>query len=91
MVGYLFIFVEITYSDRDECGIQETMKGLLQVVDAIPRMEQFVGDVCNVVFCDGERLLPRCVIVLCFEPPPSADWLTHFQIFTKGAKLRKRR
>lgn len=35
------------------------LESLLQVVDAVPRMEVFVGNVCNTVFCNGEKFIPR--------------------------------
>lgn len=48
------------------CGFvdQETLESLLVLVSAVPRMEQFVSDVCDVVFCDGHNWsLPRFFIL----------------------------
>ncbi|KAG0621672.1 hypothetical protein M758_3G039400 [Ceratodon purpureus] len=38
--------------------IVETLESLLVLVSAVPRMEQFVSDVCDVVFCDGQNWSP---------------------------------
>uniref|UniRef100_A0A7I4CIW0 Centrosomal protein of 70 kDa n=1 Tax=Physcomitrium patens TaxID=3218 RepID=A0A7I4CIW0_PHYPA len=39
----------------DPSFIVETLESLLVLVSAVPRMEQFVTDVCDVVFCDGQN------------------------------------
>lgn len=61
-----------------EVAPQETLESLLLLVSAVPRMEQFVGDVCNIIFIEGQNwILSRYVPFTLFTILSSAQTIIY--------------